>query len=133
MMIIEKLLIVNCGEIVVCIIYVCCDMGISLVVLYVDDDMDSMYVELVDEVWGLVGVIVCEIYLNILVIFEVVKKFKVIMVYLGYGFLFECVEFVQVVIDVGLKWVGLLLSVIEKLGDKIEVCKIVVLVGVFLV
>lgn len=45
----DKILIVNCGEIVFCVICVCCEMGIVLVVVYFIVDIDVMYVCMVDE------------------------------------------------------------------------------------
>jgi len=133
MMITEKLLIANRGEIAVRIIHACRDMGISSVALYADDDMDSMHVELADEAWGLAGATARETYLNIPAILEVAKKSKATMVHPGYGFLSERAEFAQAVIDAGLKWVGPSPSAIEKLGDKIEARKIAASVGAPLV
>ncbi|MNY96302.1 Biotin carboxylase [compost metagenome] len=133
MMITEKLLIANRGEIAVRIIHACRDMGISSVALYADDDMDSMHVELADEAWGLAGATARETYLNIPAILDVAKKSKATMVHPGYGFLSERAEFAQAVIDAGLKWVGPSPSAIEKLGDKIEARKIAASVGAPLV
>lgn len=49
------LLIVNCGEIVICIVCVCVDLGICLVVVFVEDDVVFLYVCKVDVVLLLVG------------------------------------------------------------------------------
>lgn len=43
-------LIVNCGEIVVCIIWILVELGWYLVVVYVEDDSEFLYVLKVDNV-----------------------------------------------------------------------------------
>lgn len=132
MMITEKLLIANRGEIAVRIIHACRDMGIASVALYADDDIDSMHVELADEAWGLAGATASETYLNIPAIIEV-AKIESNHGPSGLWLLSERAEFAQAVIDAGLKWVGPSPSAIEKLGDKIEARKIAASVGAPLV
>lgn len=50
-----KVFVVNCGEIVVWVIWVVCDVGLFSVVVYVEFDVEFLYVWLVDEVFVLGG------------------------------------------------------------------------------
>lgn len=53
--------------------------------------------------------------------------------YLGYGLLSENFVFVDVVIYVGMIWIGFFIEVMNIMVFKIEVCVIMIKVGVFVV
>lgn len=118
----KKILIVNCGEIVVCIICVVCEMGILIVVIYLEVDKELLYIILVDEVICVGLVKLVEFYLNVNVILFVVIVIGVEVVYLGFGFLSENFKFVIMCEEMNLKFIGLFGEVMDKMGDKINVC-----------
>lgn len=64
MIMFNKVLIVNCGVIVVWVICIFKQMGIQVVVVYVEVDVDFLYVLYVDEVYSLGEGVVVDIYLN---------------------------------------------------------------------
>lgn len=129
----DKIFIVNCGEIVLCVVCVCCEMGIKLVVVYLIVDVDVMYVCMVDEVICIGLFFLGVFYLNFLVVILVCEIFGVQVIYFGYGFFLENVNFVQIVEDYGLIFIGLLVEYICQMGDKIIVKDIVKVFGILVV
>lgn len=59
----DKILIVNCGEIVCCVMIMVCWLGVKIVVVYLDVDVNVNYVQMVDEVVLIGLVFVVESYL----------------------------------------------------------------------
>jgi acetyl-CoA/propionyl-CoA carboxylase biotin carboxyl carrier protein len=129
----KKVLIANRGEIAVRIIRACRDYGLTSVAVYADPDLNSPFVQMADEAYGLSGVRPAETYLDIDKLIEIAKRAGADAVHPGYGFLSERAEFATAVIDAGLTWIGPDPSVIEALGDKVEARRIARSVGAPLV
>lgn len=72
-------------------------------------------------------------YLNILVIISVVEIIGVVVIYLGYGFFFENVNFVEQVECFGFIFIGLKVDIICLMGDKVFVIIVMKKVGVLIV
>lgn len=121
----QKILIVNWGEIVCWVIKMVCKMGIRMVVVYFDVDWNVLYVKMVDEVVYIGLSFVNQFYIVIDKIMDVICQIGVQVVYFGYGFLFENWKFVEVLECEGVVFIGLFLGVIEVMGDKIILKKIV--------
>lgn len=68
----DKILIVNCGEIVCCVVVMCKCFGIVSVVVYFDVDVNVKYVVVCDEVVYIGGLVVVDSYLCIECIIDVV-------------------------------------------------------------
>lgn len=60
-----------------------------------------------DEVVCIGFVVVSGLYLNVEVILMVVINMYVDVIYLGYGFLVENVDFVVMCVECGIVWIGL--------------------------
>lgn len=123
--------IVNCGEIVFCIVCIVFFMGICIIIFYIDIDVFFQYVKCIFNFFVL-GLNI-KGYFNGLQIIELVKKYGIEVFYFGYGFLSENFIFVQVCEDVGIVFVGLLLKVMLDMGDKVRSKIIMNVVGVFCV
>lgn len=128
----QKIFVVNCGEIVICVFCVVVEVGVCIVVVFFYEDCGLVYWLKVDEVYeiGECGYFVC-VYLNVDEIICVVFEFGVDVIYFGYGFFFENFEFVVKVVVNGIVFIGLFLLVFEMVGNKVEVKWYVVEVGVF--
>lgn len=104
-----------------------------MVVVYFIVDKELMYICFVDEVVCIGLVSVVESYLNILAIISVVEIIGVNVIYLGYGFLVENVDFVEWVIDSGFIFIGFRVEIICLMGNKVLVIEVMKIVGVFCV
>lgn len=130
---IKRILVVNCGEIVVRVMCFCWEMEIMSIVVFLEVDWIVKYVFYVDEVYCIGLVVLKESYLNIEKIIEVVKLCYVDVIYLGYGFLLENVIFVCCCWEEGIIFIGFDLEIMEVMGDKILVCIKMIEVGVLVV
>ena len=120
---IRRLLIANRGEIAVRIARTCREMGIETVSVYSDADHNSLHIVLSDFACRLPGNTPKETYLNIPLIIDVCKKYKVDAVHPGYGFLAENYEFAKALENERIIFVGPSSENIRLLGDKLEAKK----------
>lgn len=104
-----------------------------MVVVYFIVDCELMYLLFVDELVCIGLVLVIQLYLQILVIIVVVEVIGVIVIYFGYGFFVENVDFVEQIECFGFIFVGLIVEVICLMGDKVLVKDVMKCVGVFIV
>lgn len=73
---------------------------------------------MVDEVFCIGLKVLKDSYLNVINIVSVVKLIGMDVIYLGYGFLVENVDFVELCEEVNVIFVGLSVDVILKMGIK---------------
>lgn len=122
----NKILVVNRGEIVIRIFRVCLELGIKSVGIYSKEDKYGLFRIKVDELYLIgEGKGLIDVYLDMDGIIDLVKRKKVDVIYLGYGFLVENVEFVCKCEENGIIFIGLLFKVMNMMGDKINFKKIV--------
>lgn len=103
----KKVLIVNCGEIVVCIICACCELGLKTVAIYSIVDCDSFYAKLADESICIGPGLSPKSYLKIPAVMSAVEVVGVDAIHPGYGFLLENAEFAKICVVYKIKWIGL--------------------------
>ena len=115
----KKLLIANRGEIALRVVRTAQEMGIATVVVYAEQDRESMAAQMADEAYLLSGDTYKDTYLNEDLIMSIVARSGADAVHPGYGFLSEKPGFAQKVIDAGVTWVGPKPTALEDLGDKI--------------
>ena len=120
----KKILIANRGEIAVRVIRACKEWGISTVAIHSDVDRDSMHVRLADESICVGPHQPTLSYLNIPAIMSAIELTGSEAVHPGYGFLSENFEFVKILEENNIKFIGPSSHLIKMMGDKIEAKKV---------
>lgn len=102
----------------------CIELNICIVVVYLKEDFGFYYWYKVDEVYLVgEGKKLIDVYLDIEGIIDIVKRNKVDVIYLGYGFLFENIYFVRWCEEEGIVFIGLKFEYFDMFGDKVKVCE----------
>jgi len=120
----KKILIANRGEIAVRVIRACKEWGIQTVAVHSNVDKDSMHVRLADESVCIGSHQPANSYLNIPAILSAVELTNSEAVHPGYGFLSENPEFVKILEENNIKFIGPSSKLIQMMGDKIQAKKI---------
>lgn len=121
---IRKVLIANRGEIAIRIIRACREMGIETVAVYSEEDKDQLHVEMADYAYCVGPAKSTDSYLNMQAIVSVAVSTNCDALHPGYGFLSENPEFVGILEDNGIKFIGPSSSSIKMMGDKAEARKL---------
>ena len=116
---IEKVLIANRGEIALRVIRACREMGIQSVAVHSTADADAMHVRMADESVCIGPPAGTESYLSIPAIIAACEITGAQAIHPGYGFLSENANFVQIVEDHDLIFIGPTAEHIRVMGDKI--------------
>ena len=120
----KKILIANRGEIAVRIIRACKEWGISTVAVHSDVDKESMHVKMADESVCIGSHQPASSYLNIPALMSAIEITNAEAVHPGYGFLSENFNFVRVLEENDIKFIGASSKHIKMMGDKIQAKKI---------
>ena len=120
----KKILIANRGEIAVRVIRACKEWGISTVAVHSDVDRDSMHVRLADESICIGSHLPENSYLNVPALMSAIELTNSEAVHPGYGFLAENSNFVKVLEENNIKFIGASSKLIQMMGDKIQAKKI---------
>jgi acetyl/propionyl-CoA carboxylase alpha subunit len=111
----QKILIANRGEIAVRIIRACREMGIGTVAVYSDVDRKALHVLKADEAYCIGPAAATESYLRIDKIINVAKKAGAEAIHPGYGFLSESSEVSE---SSGFTFIGPGAASIKRMGSK---------------
>ena len=120
----KKILIANRGEIAVRVIRACKEWGISTVAIHSDVDRESMHVKLADESVCVGPHQPANSYLNIPAIMSAIELTNSEAVHPGYGFLSENFNFVKILEENDIKFIGPSANLIKMMGDKIQAKKV---------
>ncbi len=115
----DKILIANRGEIALRVIRACREMGIASVAVHSTADSDAMHVRMADESICIGPPAASASYLSIPGIMAACEISGAQAIHPGYGFLSENANFVQIVEDHGLTFIGPTAEHIRIMGDKI--------------
>ena len=126
----EKILIANRGEIALRVIRACREMGIKSVAVHSTADADAMHVRMADESVCIGPPSGTQSYLSIPAIIAACEVTGAQAIHPGYGFLSENANFVQVVEDHGITFIGPTAEHIRIMGDKITAKDTMIKLGV---
>ncbi len=115
----DKILIANRGEIALRVIRACREMGIQSVAVHSTADADAMHVRMADEAICIGPAPGTESYLNMASLIAACEVTGAQAIHPGYGFLSENANFVQIVEDHDLTFIGPTAEHIRVMGDKI--------------
>jgi len=115
----DKILIANRGEIALRVIRAAQEMGIKTVAVHSTADADAMHVRMADESVCIGPPPSPESYLSIPAIIAACEITGAQAIHPGYGFLSENANFVQIVEDHDLTFIGPSAAHIRLMGDKI--------------
>ena len=121
---IKKILIANRGEIAVRIIRACKELGIKSVAVHSNVDSESMHVQMADESICVGPQKAQDSYLNVQALISAFELSGADAIHPGYGFLSENYNFVKILEDHKIKFIGPSSALINKMGDKIQAKKI---------
>ncbi|WP_372893044.1 acetyl-CoA carboxylase biotin carboxylase subunit [Rhodosalinus sp.] len=115
----DKILIANRGEIALRVVRACREMGIASVAVHSTADADAMHVRMADESVCIGPPSAALSYLSMPAIISACEVTGAQAIHPGYGFLSENAQFVQIVEDHGLAFIGPSAEHIRVMGDKI--------------
>jgi acetyl-CoA carboxylase biotin carboxylase subunit len=114
----NKILIANRGEIALRVIRTCREMGIKTVAVYSTADKESLHVRFADEAVCIGPPSSSQSYLNIPTLIAAAEITNADAIHPGYGFLSENAEFSRICAENGVKFIGASPEMINQMGDK---------------
>ena len=115
----DKILIANRGEIALRVVRACREMGVKSVAVHSTADSDAMHVRMADEAVCIGPPPGKDSYLSIPAIISACEITGAQAIHPGYGFLSENADFVQVLEEHDLNFIGPTAQHIRTMGDKI--------------
>jgi acetyl-CoA carboxylase, biotin carboxylase subunit len=115
---IKKILVANRGEIAVRVIRACRELGIKSVAIYSEADKTTLHTRFADESYLIGPAQSSESYLNKEKILRIAKEAKVDAIHPGYGFFSENADFIKLVEDAGIIFIGPSSSSVSLMGSK---------------
>ncbi len=120
MILFDKILIANRGEIAVRVMRAVQDLGIRAVAIHSEADAQALHVRMADEAYSLGGNDLAGTYLDIEKIVGIAKTCGAGAIHPGYGFLSENPEFVKACDKAGIVFIGPNAVAMKLMGNKIE-------------
>lgn len=114
----NKILIANRGEIAVRIIKACRELNIISAAIYSEADKNALHVRTADESYLIGPAPSSQSYLNKQKIIDLAKEIKAEAIHPGYGFLSENSEFIKMVEEAGLIFIGPSSESVRMMGEK---------------
>lgn len=126
----QRILIVNRGEIAVRVARTVQRMGLTACTVYSDPDADALHAVSADEAYPLGGTTSLESYLQVDKILAIARERKIDAIHPGYGFLSENTGFARRCAEAGITFIGPSPEVIDAMGDKLNAKELVARHGV---
>ncbi len=118
LLVFEKILIANRGEVALRVIRACRELGVKTVAVYSEADRDSLHVRFSDEFICIGPPPSIESYLNVPRIMAAAEITGAEAIHPGYGFLAENAEFAEICDRSDIKFIGPSANDIRLMGDK---------------
>ena len=115
---VQKILVVNRGEIARRIFRACRELGVRTVAIYSEVDSSAPWARTADESYQLDGVTARDTYLNQELIFEIAHLSGADAIHPGYGFLSENADFAEACAKNGIHFIGPTPEAMRALGSK---------------
>ncbi|MCT4613831.1 MAG: hypothetical protein N4A49_03025 [Marinifilaceae bacterium] len=126
----KSVLIANRGEIAIRLAKTASSLNYIVVGLYADFDKDSYHLDFCDVKAKMNGNDLVSTYLNIELIVEIAKQYKVDAIHPGYGFLSENWEFAKHCYDNNIGFIGPHYESIKLMGNKANALSIAKSIGI---
>lgn len=120
----KRIFIANRGEIAVRIVKACRELGVTSIVAYSDADRNSLHVRVSDEAYYIGPSPTADSYLNSKKILSLAKKVNADAIHPGYGFFSENADFIKLVEESGIKFIGPSFESVSLMGNKTSARKI---------
>jgi acetyl-CoA carboxylase biotin carboxylase subunit len=116
----KKVLIANRGEIALRVIRACKELGLATVAVHSTADADSLHVRFADEAICIGPPPSKLSYLNVRALLAAADVTGADAIHPGYGFLSERAEFAEMVVNMGLRWIGPRPEMLRLMGNKVQ-------------
>ncbi|NWF49170.1 MAG: acetyl-CoA carboxylase biotin carboxylase subunit [Ignavibacteriaceae bacterium] len=120
----QKILIANRGEIALRVIRACRELGIKSAAIYSEADKASLHTRLADESYYIGESVSSKSYLNKEKIIKLAKEINADAIHPGYGFLSENPDFIKLVEDSKIVFIGPSSESVRLMGNKTEARKL---------
>ncbi len=114
----RKILIANRGEIALRVIRACKEMGILSASIFSESDRNALHTQLADETYFIGQSLARDSYLNKEKIINLALKIGADAIHPGYGFLSENADFIEMVENSGIKFIGPSSKSVRMMGSK---------------
>jgi acetyl-CoA carboxylase biotin carboxylase subunit len=115
----KKVLIANRGEIALRVIRACKELGLSTVAVHSTADAESLHVRFADEAICIGPPQSKDSYLNVRALLSAADVTGADAIHPGYGFLSERADFAEMVVKLGLKFIGPRPEMLRLMGNKV--------------
>jgi acetyl-CoA carboxylase biotin carboxylase subunit len=115
----KKVLIANRGEIALRVIRACKELGIATVAVHSTADAESLHVRFADEAICIGPPQSKDSYLNVRSLLTAADVTGADAIHPGYGFLSERADFAEMVVKLGLKFIGPRPEMLRLMGNKV--------------
>jgi len=114
----RKVLVANRGEIALCVLNACRELGIRTVAVYSEADRNSLHVRFADEAICIGPPRLADSYLNVPAVISAAEIADVDAIHPGYGLLSENANFAEVCRASNIKFIGPPPEVTRLMGEK---------------